>query len=167
MNKTFFSIMLFTLCSTAMAQINSKQFVECFVRAANEVIQEYRELGSKFQQKRICSELSQEYIGRLTEKFSEIDSGRIIYFSAESMAHERMIDIYEYIKEDMNCYVNAIEGQNDTLLGDIINSPTYHRNLNLTNAALDKMTGVNLRGHFFGKSQMYDTLDKLDFSYCK
>lgn len=166
MKKLLITLSLMGVCSSAMAQLNSKEFVSCFVKAANEVIQEYKDHGTKSQRKRICNELSQQYIDRMTAKFSEIHNGRIVYYSAESMAQEHMIDIYNYISDDMDCYGNAIEGQNGSLVGALINSGAYRRNLHLTDATLDKMTGINLWGHFFGKSHMYDSLGELDFSYC-
>lgn len=150
-----------------MAQINSKKFVDCFVKATNEVIADLKVNGTKSQKKRICDELSQKTVDRLIEKFSVVEGGRLKYYSAKSMGQERMIDLYDYIKDDMNCYGNALEGQNGSLVGAIANSFSYNRNLKLADKALDKMTGIDLWGSFFGESRIYDTLDELDLSYCE
>lgn len=167
MRKLMISATLMLVSTSALAQINSKEFVNCFVKATNEVIVELQNGDSKSKKKRLCEELSQETTDRLIEKFSVIEGGQLKYYSAKSMGQERMIDIYDYIKNDMDCYGLPLEGQKGSLVGAIANSFAYNKNLDLADAALDRMTGIDLWGSFFGEARIYDTLDELDLSYCK
>ncbi|MFG1484049.1 hypothetical protein ABMA79_01775 [Halobacteriovorax sp. HFRX-2_2] len=166
MKNLVISTALVLLSSSSMAQINSKQFVDCFVKATNEVIADLHVNGSKSKKKRLCKELSQEMVDRLIEKFTVIEGGELKYYSADSMGKERMIDIYDYIKDDMSCYGDAVEGQGGSLFGALANSFAYNKNLKLTDMALDKMAGQDLWDKAFSPS-IYKNLNDLDLSYCK
>lgn len=167
MKKLMISATLMIVSASSFAQINSKQFVDCFVKATNEVIVELQNGDSKSKKKRLCEELSQETVDRLIEKFTVVEGGVLKYYSANSMGQERMVDLYNYIKNDMDCYGLPLEGQKGSLVGAIANSFAYNKNLDLADAALDRMTGIDLWGSFFGEARIYDTLDELDLSYCK
>lgn len=166
--KKIITASVFAVISTSsFAQLNSMEFRDCFVKAVNESIVDLKANGKKSQKKRICDELSQKTIDRITEKLTIVEDGQLKYYSAESMGKERMVDVYDYLKNDMDCYGNAIEGQDGALVGAIINSRSYNRNLKLVDRALDRMAGQDLWGKFFGTSDIYKTLDELDLSYCK
>lgn len=164
MKKVFCTALLISSISS-FASLNSKEFVNCFVKAVNETVAELKESGSKNEKLRICDELSQNTIDRYIEKFSVIEDGQIKYYSGSSMGQEKLIDLYDYMKDDMDCYGNKVK-QTGSLFGAFANSASYHRNLNLTEAALNKMANIEMWDKAFSPSG-YKTLAELDLSYCK
>lgn len=162
--KATLSLALLVSAFSTNASINSKDFVECFVKASNEIITETRLKDDKSDKKRMCNQLSQKTIDKFISKFSEIQNGDLMYYSAESMAKEKIGELYDYMKDDMDCY--ATKGSPASLFGAIGNSPTYHRNLNIVESAVDRMIGFEMWGSFF-KSKAYVQLKDIDFSYCQ
>jgi hypothetical protein len=153
-----------TFASAETNSLNSKEFLDCFIKAANESIVEIKESDDKNSKVRICDELSQDLINKYTSKFTFIDGGKLYYYSAESMGQEKLIDLYDYMKDEMNCYAPKVS--NGGLIPDIINSRTYYRNMELTQMALEKIGGVELWDKFFSPSG-YKRLNELDLSYCQ
>jgi hypothetical protein len=161
--KLTISILVVIATFSANASLDSKAFVDCFVKAANETILEIREIDKKSDKKRMCNQLGQENVDKYISKFSEIQNGELVYYSKESMGKEILIDLYNYMKDDMNCY--AEKGSSASLVGALINGPTYTRNTNLVEAALNKMSGLEMWDKFFSPSG-YNKLEDIDFSYC-
>lgn len=156
-------IMLSLISGTTYAQIDSKQFVDCFEKAVNDVIIEIKENGGDTT--RICDELSPEtkdiYIG----KFSEIENEQIRYYSASDMGQQRIIDLYDYMKDEMDCYGSKVKRSGD-LFSALMNSKSYHRNLNLVESALNKMISAKMWDKAFSPTG-YKTINVLNLSYCK
>ena len=162
--KAILSLSLLFLTFSASASINSKDFVECFVKASNEVISETRLEDEKSDKKRMCNKLSQKTIDSYISKFTEVHNGELVHYSKESMGSEKIGELYDYKKDEMDCY--ATKGSTGSLFGAIGNSPTYHRNLDLVQSALDRMIGFEMWGSFFS-SKAYVQLKDIDFSYCR
>lgn len=162
------SLILLLICQSlpSFASMNSRQFLNCFVKASNEVIAENRAGDNEGRKVRICRELSQKNIDAFLKKLSVIEDGQIKYYSAKAMNELRLIDLYDYLKNEMNCYGNKVKDQNGSLVGAFVNSASYHRNLDLTEEALNRMAGVEMWDKAFSPSG-YKYLNEFDFSYCE
>lgn len=164
MLKTALFLMV-TLSGSAFAQINSHEFVDCFEKAVNDVIVEIKEEGGDTT--RICDRLSDETKSAIAYKYTMyVDDGVAVPYPANIIGKYRMIDFYDYLKDEMDCYGLKVEDQNGSLAGALLNSRSYHRNLNLTERALDKMISAEMWDKFLSPSA-YDTLNEFDLSYCK
>ncbi|WP_127716345.1 hypothetical protein [Halobacteriovorax sp. HLS] len=161
--KSTISILFMLLTFSSNASVNSKEFVECFVKASNEIIQEIQKSDIKSEKKRMCDHLSQETIDNYLSMFSEIQNGRLVYYSKESMGAEKIGKLYDYMKDEMDCY--KAKGNTASLFGAIANSPTYHRNLDLVESAINRMIGFEMWDSFFNPNA-YIQLKDIDFSYC-
>lgn len=166
MKKLVISTTLMLVSASSFAQLNSKEFVNCFVKAANEIIADYHANGSKSEKKRLCKQISQNTIDNILKDYTIIEEGQLRYFAASVIGSENMKLQYDYIKNKMDCYGNAVKGQGGSLFGAVANSFAYNKNLGLTRDALDKMAGQDLEEGFFADA-FYGEINDLDLSYCK
>lgn len=157
-------LFILTLTSSAFAQINSIQFVDCFEKAVNETINEIKADGGDTT--RICDSLSAQQKDIYIAKFTEVKDGALVSYSAANMAQERVIDLYEYMKDDMKCYSDKMKGGGESLVSALVNSKSYKRNTNLTEMAINKMINAEMWDSFFSPSG-YDELGTFDMSYCQ
>lgn len=151
----FFFLAAF-LSTSVFAQINGEQFLNCFKKASDEVI---IELKSEGKTSGVCSHLSQENLDKLVSVFADTDSqNNITWVSSDVMAKVHMIDIYDILKNEVECFKPVTK---DTgLIPDLINVKSYHQNMNFTQRTLSKM----IDAHIFKVG--HDELSKFDFSYC-
>lgn len=155
------SLILIFIASITMQNVfalNSHDFFKCFIKAADEIIYETR-VTNQGDKTRICHNLSQETIDSYFEKLTKIHNGRIYYYSESELNELELIQLYNYMKNDMDCYANKVTP--GALINDIINSRTYYRNLSLVEKTLSRMIGEEY------DANEYTRLEQLDFSYCK
>lgn len=135
------------LSTNVFAQIDGTQFLDCFKKATQEVIVELKAEGKG---KGICSNLSQDNVESLMSILTDVD--------AEEMSKTRAIDLYDVLKNKVECYKPVTK---DTgIIPDFINVKSYHQNMNLTQRALSKMIGTKVF------KEGYHELADLDLSYC-
>ncbi len=144
------------LTTNVFAKIDGEQFLKCFDKASQEVIQELKVEGKA---KGICSHLSEENLNSLITVFADIDAqNNITWVSADEMGKVRARDIYDILKNKVECYKPVTK---DTgIIPDLINIKSYHQNMNLTQRAISKMIGTKVF------KEGYHELADLNLSYC-
>lgn len=144
------------LTSNVFAKIDGEQFLKCFDKASQEVIQELKAEGKG---KGICSRLSEDNINDLVSVFADVDvQNNVTWVSADEMSKVRARDIYDILKNEVECYKPITK---DTgIIPDFINIKSYHQNMNLTQRAISKMIGTKVF------KEGYHELADLDLSYC-
>src|SRR5690606_16681617 len=127
--KLFFIGLLLITSLSARASLNSLEFLECFERASDEVITEIIH-SENISTKRLCEKLSEKDLEMLHFKLSFMKNREIRYYSAEEVSELTIQQMYDYLKDHVNCYAPVTKGEG--LIDAVINSPSYHRNLKLT-----------------------------------
>lgn len=152
------AIMMTLVATNAFAKVDGVQFIDCFKKATSEVISEMKAEGKT---KGICETLPEKSLAEIIGVFSEINpvTGDLDYISAEDLGEVTARNVYEAIKNKVECFKGSVKGGG--LVPGILNTGSYHRNLSLTERALTKMIGVKL---FSNKG--HKELSKLDLSYC-
>ena len=153
--KKLVILIAMSMSFAAHASLDSLEFIDCFERAANEVISDIRASNSH-STKRICENLPEKDLEIIHFKLSYMKDRKIQYYSAEDVGALRVQEMYDYLKNHVNCYSAVTKGGG--LIDAMINSPTYHRNLKLTKLIMQKITNG---------AKSSERISEVDLSYCK
>ncbi|OUR95656.1 hypothetical protein A9Q84_14235 [Halobacteriovorax marinus] len=122
-----------TAFSASAGKVNTEKFLECFTEKINEIVAERAEAGID-KKKRMCDKLSLKTAADIRDTFLyNDDNGRTRFYNIDDSTLNEM---YDYIKDDVDCYALYSPGQSASLAGAFLNAPTYTRNINLASLAL-------------------------------